>query len=109
MYDKQRFLSALGLMKRAGKLVYGDDLMPSITKNKVRLVVLAHDTSDRSKKQITDKASFYGVEVIEFPSREDMSIAIGMHNRTAVGIADYGFIKMLKSCKVEKEEVTQYE
>ncbi|NLL74580.1 MAG: 50S ribosomal protein L7ae, partial [Erysipelothrix sp.] len=37
-------------MKRAGVLVYGDDLLPSITKRTVACVVIASDASDRTKK-----------------------------------------------------------
>ncbi len=109
MYHKQRFLNACGLAKRAGKLVYGDDLMAAITGNKVKLVILSTDASDRTKKQITDKCAFYKIKCIEFVNREELSSAIGMHNRVAVGIDDYGFIKMIENSRLNIEEVKTYE
>lgn len=102
MYHKEKFLNALGLMKRAGVLVYGDDLLPSIQKNSVSLVVLASDASERTQKQILDKCKFYHIDVIVFPTRTELSQAIGMENRVAVGIGDRGFVKVLKKCKIEE-------
>lgn len=102
MYHKEKFLNALGLMKRAGALVYGDDLLPSIQKQSIACVVLASDASARTQKQIQDKCSFYNIELIIFPTRDELSQAIGMVNRVAVGISDRGFIKVLKKCKIEE-------
>ena len=105
MYHKQKLLNALGLCKRAGKLVHGDELMGAIASSKVKLVILSNDASDRTKKQYRDKCSFYKTDLIEFVSREELSMAIGMHNRVAVGVEDRGFIKMIKNSRLNIEEV----
>lgn len=89
-------------MKRAGVLVYGDDLLPSITKNTVYSVVIAEDASDRTKKQLLDKCKFYHIDAIVALSRDELSQAIGMNNRVSVGVSDRGFVKVLKKCKIEE-------
>lgn len=109
MYHKQKFLNALGLSKRAGKIVHGDELMSAIASSKVKLVILSNDASERTKKQYHDKCTFYKVDLIEFVSREELSSAIGMHNRVAIGIDDRGFIKMIKNSRLNIEEVKTYE
>lgn len=102
MYHKQKFLNGLGLMKRAGVLVYGDDLLPSITKRSVACVVIASDASERTKKQLLDKCTTYKIDAIVFPTRDELSQAIGMNNRVAVGISDRRMVKVLKNCKIEE-------
>ena len=89
-------LNTLGLAKRAGKSVTGDELVLQISKNQVVLVLLASDASNRTKKQMYSKCEYYGVEVIEHFNKEEISNAIGMHNRIAVGISDSGFSKLIK-------------
>lgn len=87
----------LGLMQRAGKLITGEDLLIKNLKNKkIKLLVIAEDCGVNTKKKLVDKASFYGVEYIEFSNIENLSIAIGRDNRVAVGITDSGFTKRFK-------------
>ena len=105
MYHKQKFLNGLGLIQRARKLIYGDDLMNAITSNKAGLVILSTDASERTKKQYRDKCAFYNVNLIEFCTKEEISSAIGMNNRVAVGIDDRGFIKMIQNSRLNIEEV----
>ena len=42
------------------------------------------------------KATFYGVNHIEFSDIENVSRAIGRDNRVALGMTDDGFIKKFK-------------
>ena len=97
MLNKQKFLSGLGLAKRAGKCVTGDGLMPGIQSGKVPFVVVADDMSQRSRKQYVDKCQTAGAVLVEGLSIVEISQAIGMNNRVAVGIQDAGFIKLLKT------------
>ena len=84
-------------MQRAGKLIPGEDLLIKNLKNKkIKLLVIAEDCGVNTKKKLVDKASFYGVEYIEFSNIENLSIAIGRDNRVAVGITDSGFTKRFK-------------
>lgn len=105
MYNKTKLLNGLGLIQRARKLVMGDELLGAITSNKVGLVILATNASDRTKKQYRDKCAHYHVDIIEECTKEEISSAIGMYNRVALGIDDAGFIKMIKKSRLNIEEV----
>ncbi|AGN24102.1 ribosomal L7Ae/L30e/S12e/Gadd45 family protein [Erysipelothrix rhusiopathiae] len=105
MFDKQKMLNTLGLCQRGRKLVYGDELLPAITKNKVYAVVLADNASERTRKQIQDKCNTAGIPVIGGITREELSWSIGMTNRVAVGVSDRGFSKVFKSYLVERGDV----
>ncbi|CAM4185252.1 ribosomal L7Ae/L30e/S12e/Gadd45 family protein [Erysipelothrix aquatica] len=97
MLNKEKFLNGLGLCRRAGKIVAGDELLPAIQKRSVKLVVLADNASERTKKQITDKSKTANVDVVTGISKEELSWAIGMDNRVAIGISDTGLVKVLKT------------
>ncbi|QIK70081.1 50S ribosomal protein L7ae [Erysipelothrix sp. HDW6C] len=97
MLNKEKFLNGLGLCKRAGKLVYGDELLPAVRNHSVKLVILADDASDRTRKQIKDKSQTSHVDVIEGFTKDEISWAIGMVNRVAIGITDAGLAKLLKT------------
>ncbi|CAM3075517.1 YlxQ family RNA-binding protein [Sporolactobacillus spathodeae] len=82
----------LGLAKRAGKVVSGEDtVLRSIREQKAKLVLLAEDASDRTKKTITNKCTFYRVPLIQVPDRFALGKAIGQPARVIVAIVDSHF------------------
>lgn len=91
-------MNLLGLAKRARKIVSGDQLIPAIQNQSVKLVLLAADASENTKKRIQDKCSFYEREVILVDSSAQLNQAMGTANRKAVGIVDEGFAKSLRNC-----------
>jgi len=58
-------LQFIGLVKKAGAVVYGDALMESIRNKKVYVVLLSDRASERTKKQIKDKCTFYQIRLFE--------------------------------------------
>ncbi|WP_240920454.1 ribosomal L7Ae/L30e/S12e/Gadd45 family protein [Erysipelothrix sp. HDW6A] len=93
--NKDGLLSSLGLCKRAGKLVYGDKLIPAIQNKSVKCVVLADNASERTKKQIRDKAKHAKIDIVSGLTVEEISWAIGMVQRVAVGITDEQVLKVV--------------
>ena len=90
-------LSNLGLCKRAGGLITGEELViEGIRSGKVFLVFLAKDAGENAKKQIKDKSKFYNVEVNESFTTDELSNAIGQANRKVIGITVKNFLKILK-------------
>lgn len=90
-------LSNLGLCNRARGLVSGEEIVCEyLASNKVKYVFLANDASDNAKKKIRNKALFYGVEVNENYTSDELSTAIGKVGRMVVGITNQGFLKILK-------------
>ena len=105
MLVKKKFLQTLGLCKRANALLSGDELFKSLSSGNVYLVVLGSDASDRTKKQYRDKTKTYDISLNEDYSAMEISTAVGMKNRIAVGITNRGLARKLNT--YTKEEVTQ--
>jgi len=88
-------LDALSLAQRAGKVVSGDRVLPAIRNKSAKLVLLASDASDNTKKRYRDKSSFYGITLIEDVTGQELSIAIGKNNRMYLAITDKSFAEMI--------------
>lgn len=81
---------------RARKLVTGTDMtINEVRKSKVKLVLLAKDASDNTKKKVYDKCKFYDTKVLEIFTSEELSNPIGKKNIMVLGITDQGFSKNL--------------
>lgn len=89
--------SLLGLCSRARQLTSGSQLIEDIRKKKVFYVIICEDASDNTKKKITDKCHFYQIDYIVSLMSDDLSLAIGKHNRMAIGIMEKGFANKIKS------------
>lgn len=107
MLNKQKTLQTLGLAQRAGKISSGDTFEDALLKNRVSLVFLASDASDRTRKQVLDKSAYRNIQVISAFTKQELSLAIGKEQRVALGVLDHGFSKKLITYMTKEEEVTQ--
>jgi len=59
-------LRMIGLSMRAGKLVFGSNLVVSAIRspNKPKLVLIAEDASDNTKKKVIDGCTFHSVKYL---------------------------------------------
>jgi ribosomal protein L7Ae-like RNA K-turn-binding protein len=88
----KKLLGLLGLAQRAGKLKSGEfSAEKSLQSRKAKLVIIAGDASDNTRKKFTDKAKFYEVPCLTFSSKEELGHAIGKELRTVTVIEDAGF------------------
>ena len=63
---KNKLLSLLGLMRRAGKLINGFDSAIETAKNKKAVCLLyAYDISEKTEKNLKYEAEKYGVEIVK--------------------------------------------
>ena len=95
-----KFLSMLGLAKRAGAVMTGTDLVTkALPSGKIRLVIYAENSSPNTEKKITDKCKFYGVQCIKCPyDAGTLSHSVGKESDVcAFGISDENFSKELIS------------
>ena len=93
-----KFLSMLGLAKRAGALITGTDLVTkALPSGKIRLVMYAENSSQNTEKKITDKCKFYGTRCVKIDYvGEDVAHAIGkLSSVCVVGVSDENFSKEL--------------
>lgn len=89
-------LSALGMAMRAGKLATGDEIvLKAIRAGKAKLVIVANDASDNTKKKFRDKCGSYQVSLLEVYDRESLGRAIGKAERVVIAVTDVQFAQLI--------------
>lgn len=82
----------LDLQLSLGKVLSGmDAVVEGIKKHKVKTVIVACDTSEKSKKNIKYVCTNNGINVIELSTIEEISHVIGKKNKAIIGITDINF------------------
>lgn len=94
--DKNKLLNLLGLAQKSGNLVSGTDtVIENLKADKLFIVFVGNDSSEKTIDNFKRKCYFYHVEVnLDFSSNE-LSQAIGKE-RAIIGIADKGFFNAIK-------------
>ena len=94
--NNDRLLSFLGLCKRAGYLISGDDTVTKAARDgKALLILTAADLSANSAGDLSFAAERYGVRLIQLKcSKDELSFALGKHCGI-VGVTDKGFADKL--------------
>ena len=86
-----KFLGMLGLAKRAGKVQTGEDICSKAVKSGVsKLIIVACDASDNTKKSITDSCKF-----VEAGSKAELGKFTGADSRAVVSVNDDNFAKAI--------------
>ncbi|CEH35267.1 L7Ae/L30e/S12e/Gadd45 family ribosomal protein [Romboutsia lituseburensis] len=94
--NENKIYSLLGLATRAGKVVSGDDsTLLELKRGKVKLVIVADDASDNTKKLFKDKSSYRSIPYVYFSTKLQLGLAIGKAPRAALGVKDENFAKTL--------------
>ena len=84
-----KILGLIGLAARARKVSFGADSVElEAQKNKVYLIILAQDSSSRTKEKFQKISEKYNIPIIVTQSIEDLSKAIGKSNKAILGIED---------------------
>ena len=91
-------MMALGLAKKAGKVIVGTPLVVEAVRSKrpPSLVIVSKEASDNTKKKLYDKCKSYGVKIIETEaSPECMSHALGgVASVACAAICDVGLSEL---------------
>ncbi len=91
-----KILGLLGISAKAGKIVSGTDIVvENIEKNKIKLVIVATDSSERTIKNFKYSCEKYKVPVYIYGTIDENSKAIGRENRAVIGIMDENLAKAL--------------
>ena len=91
-------LSLLGLAKRSNRLVSGEFATEkSVKEKKAKLVIVAQDASDNTKKLFSNKCAFYEIPICFFSDKSSLGHAIGCEIRTSIGILDEGFANTIRT------------
>ena len=84
-----KILGLIGLAARARKVSFGADSVElEAQKNKVYLIILAQDSSSRTKDKFQKISEKYNIPIIITQTIEDLSKAIGKNNKAILGIGD---------------------
>ncbi|SEO79991.1 L7Ae/L30e/S12e/Gadd45 family ribosomal protein [Propionispora vibrioides] len=95
---EQRVMSLLGLAQKAGKIVSGElAVEKAVRSGKAKLIVVAADGSDNTKKAYQNMAAYYKLPFYEILSKDVLGQCIGKHNRAALAVIDEGFSRSLDS------------
>ena len=101
----RKVISYLGFAKKSGNLLTGVNTCTfAMVKGKVKLMILAEDISENSRKKIMKEIRKHGVNHIEYGSSDEMSHAVGASGRTVFAICDKGFAEaIMKEIQRESE------
>ena len=88
-----KFLSLLGLSKRAGKLAAGE---VAVRGKQAYLLILSEDASKNTKKKFRNSAAYYELPLAEIGTKEELGRAIGTDMRSIIAVTEEGFAKKLK-------------
>ena len=92
-----KILGLIGLAMKAGKVSFGSDSVEeNIVKNKVKLVIVSKDSSERTKKKFEDICKNYRIPIIVDGDIENLSKAIGKNNKAIIGIKDINFANSIQ-------------
>ncbi len=94
---RKEIFNLMGLGARGRLIVSGNEqVIASIRNQELKLVIIATDASEATKKQLIDKSSFYKITYILFARSDQLGNAIGKEYRTAVGIKDVGIARRIE-------------
>ena len=112
-----RFRGMLGFAMRAGKVLFGTELICAEMRRRpcrIRLVLLSASASEGTKKKITTKCEFYGLPLMDsgIPS-EELGALLGKSFAPAViAVCDDGFAKEIAAaldsrCESSNKQITE--
>lgn len=92
MIQIKKVLGTLGLAMKAGNVVSGEFMTEkAIRDGMARLVIVAADASDNTKKKFRDSCKYYRIPYAEFGDKDTLGNAIGKEFRASLAITDKGF------------------
>ena len=91
---ENKIYGLIGLARRAGKVSFGTEIsIETIEKKKARLVIVAEDSSDRTKKNFKELSQKLNIPFKIAGTIEDLSKSIGQVNKAVLVIKDENFAK----------------
>ena len=89
---KNKIYGLLGLARRAGKISFGtESSIDTIERRKAKLVIIAEDSSDRTKKNFQNICKNYNIPIRIYGTIDEISQSIGQNNKAVIVIKDENF------------------
>ncbi len=86
--ENDKLLFSLGLCAKAGKLIFGTDMVCDALRKSasdVKLVIEACDTSENTHKKISDKCAYYGAR-LEKADVDALTLGYALGKRRQVAV-----------------------
>ena len=92
LIEQNNILKMIGLAVKARKCVSGSALcIEYIKKNRVKLLLIASDTTDNTKNKVLTAAYSKNLRIIDVFSKEQLGSITGKEEISVIGITDYNF------------------
>lgn len=96
MVQSKKVLGILGLAMKAGTVLSGEFMTEqAIRSGEAKLVIVASDASDNTKKKFRNSCQFYHVPYAQWGEKEVMGNAIGKQFRASLAVTDKGLAKSI--------------
>ena len=102
----KKILGLIGLSAKARKILFGSDSVENGIKKKiVKLVIVAEDSSNRTKDKFYKICYENNIPIIVFGTIESLSKSIGKSNKAVIAINDENLSKEIMRIKNNGGEV----
>ena len=106
MANRDKVLSLIGLAMKAGRCTSGEMMTENETKSgKAKLVIVASDASDNTKKKFRDMCEFYKVPICFYGDKDTLGHAMGKEFRASLAILDKGFADGIRKELKNREDI----
>ena len=95
--QQDKILSAISLATKAGKTVSGEfSVEKAVKEGKAKLVVVAEESSDNTKKMFRNMCDFYKVPAYFYGTKEGLGHYMGKEFRASMAVTDEGLAKAVE-------------
>lgn len=102
---KDKFISFLGIAKKAGKCIEGyNKCEESLRNNKCALIIVSKEASQNTREKFERMTNTRNIPIIIGCSGEDLSCILGRDKINIIGIVDTSMATKLSQLWNEKEE-----
>lgn len=106
MANRDKVLSLIGLAMKAGRCTSGEMMTENETKSgKAKLVIVAADASENTKKKFRDMCEFYKVPIHFYGDKDTLGHAMGKEFRASLAILDEGFADGIQKELKNREDI----
>lgn len=92
----KKVYSLLGLATRSRNVVSGEfSTEKSVKDGSAKLVIVAEDASDNTKKEFRDMCMYYRVPFVIAGTKEELGHCMGKEFRASLSVTDEGFAKSI--------------
>ena len=97
--NRKRLIQALGLAQKAGAVIKGNEgVHDAVRQGKAKLVLLADNASDGSKKKLLTACAYYQIEIQTISlTKEELAAVLGSKTVcAAIALKNHEILKLIK-------------